>query len=280
MLSKIIKTFKAFNRNRIQVRRNAKFQSVLNNNFDRSNLSIEALTELLHSNNSTLPEANNLEKFAVYSVYFGETATKTIRNTKVNTNHKHYFISNNREILNTAQSNGWRPIFVNLPVSKNRLVSAHQSKVVKAMPHLLPILSTFEFLFYIDDKIDFNVDKIFLLITSLTINNKSIIIRNHPSKATNILSEFAEAMIQPRYQAQRDQIISYITYKIKSGYSLRTENLYLTGAILRNMSHPDTRKINEEWYSNILECGIECQISFDFIAQNYNSIGIMPFEIN
>jgi hypothetical protein len=280
MLSKIIKTFKAFNRNRIQVRRNAKFQSVLNNNFDRSNLSIEALTELLHSNNSTLPETTNLEKFAVYSVYFGKTATKTIRNKKTNTKYKHFFISNNKEILHTAQSNGWHPIFVNLPVSKNRLVSAQQAKIVKAMPHLLPILNHFEFLFYIDDKVDFNVEKIFAFISSLTINNNSIIIRNHPSKANNILSEFAEAMIQPRYQAQRDQTISYITNKIKSGYSLRTENLYWTSAILRNMSHPDTRKINEDWYSNILECGIECQISFDFIAQNYNTIGIMPFEIN
>jgi hypothetical protein len=139
---------------------------------------------------------------------------------------------------------------------------------------ILKILQTF------DDKVDFNVEKIFVFISSLKVNNNSIIIRNHPSKANNILSEFAEAMIQPRYQAQRDQTISYITNKIKSGYSLRTENLYWTSAILRNMSHPDTRKINEDWYSNILECGIECQISFDFIAQNYNTIGVMPFEIN
>jgi hypothetical protein len=280
MLEKIIKTFKAFNRTRIQVRRNAKFQSVLNNNFDRSNFSIESLTELLDSNNSTFPEANNLEKFAVYSVYFGETATKTIRNNKINTKYKHYFISNNRDILNTAQSNGWQPIFVNLPISKNRLVSAQQAKVVKAMPHLLPILNRFEFLFYIDDKVDFNVEKIFAFVSSLTVNNNSLIIRNHPSKANNILNEFAEAMIQPRYQAQRDQTISYITNKLKSGYSLRAENLYWTSAILRNMSHPDTRRINEDWYSNILECGIECQISFDFIAQDYKTIGIMPFEIN
>jgi hypothetical protein len=280
MIEKIITTFKAFNRTRIQVRRNAKFQSVLNNNFDRSNLSIESLTELLDSNNSTFPEANNLEKFAVYSVYFGETATKTIRNNKINTKYKHYFISNNRDILNTAQSNGWQPIFVNLPISKNRLVSAQQAKVVKAMPHLLPILNRFEFLFYIDDKVDFNVEKIFAFVSSLTVNNNSLIIRNHPSKANNILNEFAEAMIQPRYQAQRDQTISYITNKLKSGYSLRTEDLYWTSAILRNMTHPDTRKINEDWYSNILECGIECQISFNFIAQDYKTIGIMPFEIN
>jgi hypothetical protein len=111
-------------------------------------------------------------------------------------------------------------------------------------------------------------------------NAASLMVRAHPSLHGNILNEFAAAMIQPRYQAQRDQTVEYIDKKLHEGLKLKVEDLYWTSAILRNMRHPETIKINEDWYANILECGIECQISFDFIAQKYASIAVMPDIIN
>jgi hypothetical protein len=45
------------------------------------------------------------------------------------------------------------------------------------------------------------------------------------------------------------------------------------------MTQPETNLIGEKWYLDILSCGIECQISFNFIAQQYNSIGLLPEDI-
>jgi hypothetical protein len=109
--------------------------------------------------------------------------------------------------------------------------------------------------------------------------NRALMIREHPSLTKNILNELAVAMIQPRYQAQRDQMVAYIDAQIKNGLQLRVEHLFWTSAILRNMRHVDTCLINEDWYKAILDCGIECQLTFDFVAQKYNSITLMPQTI-
>ena len=104
-------------------------------------------------------------------------------------------------------------------------------------------------------------------------------IREHPSLTGNVLNELSVAMIQPRYQAQRDQIVAYIDDQIQTGFKLRVEHLFWTSAIIRNAKHAETNLINEDWYRAILDCGIECQIAFDFIAQNYKSIALMPQNI-
>jgi hypothetical protein len=104
---------------------------------------------------------------------------------------------------------------------------------------------------------------------------QAMMIREHPSLKHNILNELSVAMIQPRYQSQRNQVVAYITDQINQGRELEVKTLYWTSAILRNMAHHDAIRINEDWYEDILNCGIECQISFDFIAQNYKSIMIM-----
>jgi hypothetical protein len=168
-----------------------------------------------------------------------------------------------------------------MELSGNRILSAHQAKVAKALPHLFPQLCAYKYLLYVDDKISFSLDSMKLwLSNSVGKKDWAIKIRKHPSLTGNILHEFGTAMIQPRYQAQRDQTTQYITHKVENGYKLDVECLYWTSAILRNMQHPDTIKINEQWYEDILSCGIECQIAFDFVAQRFNSIQIMPEKID
>ena len=158
-------------------------------------------------------------------------------------------------------------------------MSSQQSKIPKALPHLFPNLKNYVFLFYVDDKIEFNANKISGLCSNLIQSNYTLMIRNHPSLNSNILNELAVCMIQPRYQSQREQIVEYVTQQISYGHNLKVNQLYWTSAILRNMTQPDTNLIGEKWYLDILSCGIECQISFNFIAQQYNSIGLLPEDI-
>ena len=174
---------------------------------------------------------------------------------------------------------GWHPIYLDLPISTNRVLSAQQSKFPKALPHLFPALKNYDSLFYIDDKVSFNATKMYQQFQILIQKKQALMMREHPSLKHNILNELSVAMIQPRYQSQREQTVAYITDQIKQGRDLNVKNLYWTSAILRNMNHPDTIRIGENWYEAILSCGIECQISFDFVAQNYKSILLMPQDI-
>ena len=103
-----------------------------------------------------------------------------------------------------------------------------------------------------------------------------MMMRLHPDLKSNVLMEFDTSMHQKRYEAQRSQMIEYISEQIDRGYSLRVEKMFWTSAILRDVKHPMTTRINEDWYEQILSCGIECQLSFDFVSQKYECIAEMP----
>ena len=279
-MRKIFNLLKTLNRKRISDRRNAKFQSVLSNEFDRESLKLESLRSIIARTSVIDEQVSRSKKFAVYSAFFGESNAKTYNKTNINQNFDHFFISNNHNILKTVADNGWQPIFLDLPVSKNRILSAQQSKIPKALPHLFPALNNYDAHLYIDDKLKFDASQMYQFSKELIKNNQSMMIREHPSITNNILNELAVAMIQPRYQAQREQIVAYIDNQIRQGLRLSANRLYWTSAIIRNTKHIETNTINEDWYEAILNCGIECQISFDFIAQKYYSISCLPQAIN
>ncbi len=101
--------------------------------------------------------------------------------------------------------------------------------------------------------------------------NASLAIPKHAFLENNNLFEFGEAMRQPRYKMRWEQAVNYITEQISAGYKLECQ-MYWTAAIIRNMRHPDIVTLNETWYSDVQRCGIECQISFNFVAQRFPSI--------
>jgi hypothetical protein len=180
--------------------------------------------------------------------------------------------------LNIVTASGWIPIHLQVEVSDNVILSAFQAKFAKAAPHLIPQLAKYKYILYVDDKLEFNVEKIPEFIELLNKEDSALSIKAHPFLSGNILLEYGEAVLQPRYRAQSKQMVSYITEKIKQGYQLESQ-MYATGAILRNNAHRDTTQINQTWWADIQHCGIECQISFDFIAQKFNSITLLPQSI-
>lgn len=277
-MKKLIKQLKQWNRQRVADRRQRKIDDLFNNDFNRSSLTIEALNQITLKKKSILNEQTS--RAAVYSTYFGSNHTLTFNKQMVDPNFDHYFISNNLYLLQNVKKLGWIPIHINLPISRNRILSAQQSKIPKALPHIFEELNRYEYLFYRDDKIDFDTSLLPSLIEQMESEKAAFSIRLHPDLSSNVLNEFAVAMHQHRYEAQRSQMVEYISKKVADGYSLKVNNMFWTSAILRHLKHPDTITINEDWYQNILDCGIECQLSFDFVAQKYGCIIEMPQNIS
>ncbi len=277
-MKRLIKQLKQWNRQRVADRRQRKMDDLFNNDFNRDSLTIEALSQinLRKVSRSSKPKSH----VAVYSTYFGSNQSLTFNKQFVDPHIDHYFISNNLDLLQNVNKLGWIPIHINLPLSRNRILSAQQSKIPKALPHIFEELNQYQYVFYKDDKIDFDTSLLPSLIEKMEGEKAAFSMRLHPDLTSNVLNEFGVAMHQHRYEAQRSQMVEYISKKVADGYSLKVDNMFWTSAILRNLKHPETITINEDWYQNILDCGIECQLSFDFVAQKYSCIIEMPHNIS
>jgi hypothetical protein len=215
---------------------------------------------------------------AFYSTYCGSTENKTFNPQPVESAYPYFFISNNEEVLSDSAKVGYSPIFLQMEVTSNPDMSAYQAKVAKVLPHLIDPLMEYDFLLYKDDKISISAEKIENSVRMLMDSDSSTSIRPHPFLSGNILYEFGESMLQTRYKSQWHKTVTYITEELKNGAQLNCQ-MYATGVILRNMRHPDTAKINNLWWEHINRCGIECQISFDIIAQQFNSIILLPLQL-
>ena len=79
-----------------------------------------------------------------------------------------------------------------------------------------------------------------------------------------------------KYSIQRNQYETYINKYINNGYSEKINIHFCGGWNLKKMCKK-SEEYGELWYSHILECGIEDQISLSFIQQKYIDY-IIPVE--
>jgi uncharacterized protein YqiB (DUF1249 family) len=100
-------------------------------------------------------------------------------------------------------------------------------------------------------------------------DNCGLIIREHFFISGNVWDEFKVSMVHNRYRMQQQRYIDYINKQVSLGLKDTTPNHFLGGFLIRNMKHPQINKFNETWYSHILECGIQDQISLFFVKQLY-----------
>jgi len=226
-----------------------------------------------------------MNTIAIYTTYCGNISAATFNAQKINKEIPHYFISNNLEVLDAAKLVGWIPVKLDIPVSSDSAISSEQAKIAKTMPQVFTELQSYRWLFYKDDKISIDYTKLNDHIVAVSEHNSAIGLRIHRDLVnklfanTNILYEFCEAMLQPRYYQQRDRIIKYITDQVELGKQLNSQ-LYWTSFILRDQTHPQINHFNCEWFDGVQQCGAECQISFDFIAQKFSdSITILPHNL-
>jgi hypothetical protein len=80
-------------------------------------------------------------------------------------------------------------------------------------------------------------------------------------------------MLQPRYAIDKQRYKKYIVKQLARGYNEEVETHFQTGFIIRK---GDCRDINEAWFKDIQEAGIECQISFFFVQQMFPGAIVPP----
>jgi hypothetical protein len=63
--------------------------------------------------------------------------------------------------------------------------------------------------------------------------------------------------------------MKYIKEEEEKGYPINGERHFQTTCLVYNMNHPLVYKIQNTWMEHINRCGIQCQISMYFIAQQF-----------
>lgn len=211
---------------------------------------------------------------AYYTVFCGDdsNAANSVK-APPSTHHPCFFYTNNPTTSKRAQLSGWSTRLLQWPISKDDITSANQAKTLKAKPHEFPDLALYDFTVYMDSKVVIDVEAIERVVADFDLS-KCIYIKKHPFLEPNVWNEYNEALKQTRYARQATKMHAYILKQLASGLSEDAPHHYWTAFIIRNMKHSFNKRISNLWYDHIIECGIECQISFFFIAQMFQDFVI------
>ena len=215
-----------------------------------------------------------------YTVFIGTESNGANHIPRIPSEHHDcYFFTNNYITYGKLKNTKWKAIFLDLEKSNNEIQSAMDAKRLKACPHLYKELKIYRFTIYFDSKLNLNCEKDIEKLIKNGLKKTPFILRRHPF-VYNVWGEFRESMLQNRYAMEKEKYIKYINKNLKAGLKNTTKIHFMTGFIVRDNKRPIVLKINDTWYKHILECGIQCQISFSFVQQLYSDyIGALEFNI-
>lgn len=183
-----------------------------------------------------------------------------------------YFLTNNETMLQKLEATQWIPIKMDIPIENDNILDCRHTKTIRTCPHRIPELQNYDYLCWLDSKLAIEEDKILFLLKELERTGKKIVLSKHPYQFETVWGEYELAIGHAKYYAEKDSYRHYIENKLQSGYSERLPAHYCGGFTLRDMTDPRVLSFGEEWLDNIRQCGIEDQISLQFVHQNYADI--------
>lgn len=225
------------------------------------------------------------KKLAYYSIFCGSDNNCANMIPPVpSSKYDCYFFTNNKNTFEKLKHTNWIPKFIDIKPTDDLIESCMLGKILKTMPHKEPSLMEYNYLCFMDSKLNFVSDNVVLNIINTTIlNDTCIVFRKHGYIQGSVWNEYTESInYQERYRIQSDKYKSYIELQVKNGLSDNCEQFHLAcGFIIRDMTNPKTHEIGETWYDHIQICGIEDQISFYFVKQLFQKyIGNCPWNLS
>jgi hypothetical protein len=191
-----------------------------------------------------------------------------------------YYFTNNKMLYDALEKTKYIRIFMEyIPIYNDMLKDTYSSKELKACPHRFPMLKDYMYLCWHDSKLnvieDIVIKNMFILDSSY---NKLFMLTKHPysDTHTSVWDEYKLCINTKKYLLEMDKYKKYIETKLQNGYSDKNTIFYCCGWKLIKQCDR-AKEIGELWFKEIQECGIEDQISFQFIVQKYGDY-IHPLE--
>jgi hypothetical protein len=208
---------------------------------------------------------------AFYTYFYGSERNGAFKIPTIpSLKYKCFYYTNNLSLLFLLKKTKWIPIYDNKKTNDDIIQSNMMGKYIKTCPHMFPHLKEFDYLCYLDSKLEHvsetfvedYIRKYFLANTNTNTNtNYALILRNHTFIKPNVWEEYSVSMEQHRYKIQSDTYKKYINSQVDSGLKTETPYHCQCGFLIRN----------------IQMCGIQDQISFFFVKQLFSDY-ILPFK--
>jgi len=217
---------------------------------------------------------------AFYTCYLGPDGTWSNKvHPPPSSNHPCYYFTNNYNTFERAKKAGWAPVWMDVPVEESEIHNIANTKVLRCCPHLFEVLVPHTHLCYLDSKLWItDLDGILSVAKELT-DERPLALSLHPfrDRYITVWDEFEEAMLQYRYACQRSRYVTYMNNCLRIGF----QNCPLRHACgFRIQKQGElARRIGESWYAHIGLCGIEDQISWQFVVQQFpGSVLEIPYK--
>jgi len=213
-----------------------------------------------------------MKRLAYYTCYFGgyDNHSMLIPPLPSETDDCYYF-TNNPLIYNCLSGTSWIRIFMNtIPIHNDLVLDTMETKELRSCPHRFEQLREYDYLCWLDSKIEVYDNVVKNCIDVLASSDLCIVLTKHPYSEIykTVWDEYKLAITYDKYMHQAHQYKSYIQSKISQGFSESISVFYCGGFSIRKRCDKTT-EFNECWYRNIQECGIEDQISLQFVEQDF-----------
>ena len=211
------------------------------------------------------------EFLCYYSCYFGPNRSESnvIKNipSKI---YDCYYFTNNIDTYRQLKETDWKSIFGSGVCKNDIKYDTYDSKFLKCCPHFVNELNRYKFTVYIDTKLILINEEYLISFIKQNESTIQVAMLPHPwwpSIDQAVIYEFQKSMEQEKYVQDNERIMNYINNKKEEGYNLTLPMHYMTGFIIRKQHDDNVVRLNETWHSEIIKCGIQCQISFFFVQQ-------------
>jgi hypothetical protein len=205
---------------------------------------------------------------AFYTCYLGPSDSWSNKvYSPPSSEHPCYYFTNNETTFATATSAGWTAIWMDIPLETDEIRTCQATKLLRCCPHLFEPLVRHTHLCYLDSKLWVTDLESLLAAAGELTPETPLVMSRHPIAYSSVWGEFEEAMKQPRYSRTKETYKRYIEQCLRTGFQdipLR----HCCGFRIQ-LCCPLARQIGESWYAHIGACGIEDQISWQFVVQQF-----------
>lgn len=176
-----------------------------------------------------------------------------------------YYFTNNPSMYSRLEHTGWKRVWLDIPIENDNILDCANTKSLRCRPHLYEVLRPYEYVCWIDSKLRVtDLKKVYEMRDSL-VGSKVIAITRHPYTYLDAWGEYNEAIKHAKYASQKDQYHNYIVSKLSEGFENKPLRHSCGFSVRKQCSL--FQEIGETWYTHIQECGIEDQISWQFVVQ-------------
>jgi len=199
-----------------------------------------------------------------------------------------YFITDSPELHDKLLDTDWIPKLVECPskspdeLEKMDIIDrwsyyTYQSKWMKLFPEEF-IDKQYDYIVWSDSS--YSVNSIGSIKSIYDMKEATAVMLHQHPWVKNIHEEVKECLVQERYDKEKHQYKIYIDEEIAKGRSDNYDKHYQGGYIIYNMSHPRLAEFRTTWLEHIHRCGIEDQISLNFVVQKFKDIiETFPYDI-